>query len=127
DLRGLLAGEHQRFAEIERRLSVDEEASSNLMSIVAHEIRTPLTAIKAYTEAMIDNLANPHAPRERFLGIINDECDRLTRLVSDILDLSRLEAGQRPLRLGRLNLQSLVHETLEGLEPVATARKVQFD
>src|SRR6185295_16227208 len=71
--------------------------ASNLMSVVAHEIRTPLTAIKAYTETLLDSLSNPHTPRERFLGIINDECDRLTRLVSDILDLSRLEAGQRPL------------------------------
>ncbi|HTM57719.1 MAG TPA: HD domain-containing phosphohydrolase [Candidatus Udaeobacter sp.] len=127
ELRRLLREERHRGVRLERRINETEESSSSLMSVVAHEIRTPLTAIKAYTEAMIDNLANPHAPRERFLGIINDECDRLTRLVSDILDLSRLEAGQRPLRLGRLNLQSLVHETLEGLEPVATARKVQFD
>ena len=127
DLRRALRDERHRAVRLERRIKESEEASSSLMSVVAHEIRTPLTAIKAYTEAMLDNLANPHAPRERFLGIINDECDRLTRLVSDILDLSRLEAGQRPLRLGRLNLQSLITETLEGLQPVASARKITFD
>src|SRR5262249_13301999 len=49
ELRGLLAEEHQRLAELEHQLSSDEEASSSLMSVVAHEIRTPLTAIKAYT------------------------------------------------------------------------------
>ena len=127
ELRRALRDERHHGLRLERRVNDSEEASSSLMSVVAHEIRTPLTAIKAYTEAMLDNLSNPHAPRERFLGIINDECDRLTRLVSDILDLSRLEAGQRPLRLGRLNLQNLLHETLEGLQPVANARKISFD
>ncbi|HTK32428.1 MAG TPA: HD domain-containing phosphohydrolase [Candidatus Saccharimonadaceae bacterium] len=119
--------ERQRANQLEQRLNDGEETSSGLMSVVAHEIRSPLTAIKAYTEAMLDNLANPHAPRERFLGIINDECDRLTRLVTDILDLSRLEAGQRPLRLARLNLESLVRETLDGLMPQAKGRQIEFD
>jgi signal transduction histidine kinase len=127
DLRRALREERHQSSRLEQRVNEGEEASSGLMSVVAHEIRTPLTAIKAYTEAMIDNLSNPHAPRARFLGIINDECDRLTRLVSDILDLSRLEAGQRPLRLGRLNLEHLVKETLEGLQPIVAARKITFD
>jgi signal transduction histidine kinase/putative methionine-R-sulfoxide reductase with GAF domain len=126
ELRRQIEGERKRVAALEKRLSEDEETSSNLMSVVAHEIRSPLTAIKAYAEAMLENLSNPHAPRERFLGIINDECDRLTRLVSDILDLSRLEAGQRPLRLARFNLETLVRETLDGLMPAGRARQIRF-
>jgi signal transduction histidine kinase/putative methionine-R-sulfoxide reductase with GAF domain len=109
---------------LEKQRRDGEQASSALMSVVAHEIRSPLTAIKAYTEAMLDHLTNPHAPRERFLGIINSECDRLARLVSDVLDLSRLEAGQRPLRLARFDLERLVKETLEGLMPSAMERKI---
>jgi hypothetical protein len=127
ELRGLLAEEHQRLAELERQLSADEEASSNLMSVVAHEIRTPLTAIKAYTETLLDSLANPHTPRERFLGIINDECDRLTRLVTDILDLSRFEAGQRPLRLSRFDLQRIVQEVADSLHAVARPRQIGIE
>jgi signal transduction histidine kinase/HD-GYP domain-containing protein (c-di-GMP phosphodiesterase class II) len=127
ELRGVLAEEHQRLAELERQLSAGEEASSNLMSVVAHEIRTPLTAIKAYTETLLDSLANPHTPRERFLGIINDECDRLTRLVTDILDLSRLEAGQRPLRLSRFDLQRIVQEVADSLHAVSRPRQVVIE
>ncbi len=123
-LRRELEEERRSVQALEKRHSDDEEASSNLMSVVAHEIRSPLTAIKAYTEAMLDNLSNPHAPRERFLGIINSECDRLTRLTSDVLDLSRLEAGHRPLRLARFDLERLVVETLEGLAPSAMERKI---
>ena len=124
ELRGLLAEEHQRLVELERRKSADEEASSNLMSVVAHEIRTPLTAIKAYTETLLDSLANPHTPRERFLGIINDECDRLTRLVTDILDLSRLEAGQRPLRLTRFELVRVVNEVVDAVDALTAPRQI---
>jgi signal transduction histidine kinase/HD-GYP domain-containing protein (c-di-GMP phosphodiesterase class II) len=120
--------EERRCANnLQRRVSESEEASSSLMSVVAHEIRTPLTAIKAYTEALLENIANPQTPRQRFLGIINEECDRLARLVTDILDLSRLEAGQRPLRLARVQLLELVHETLEGLQPMARSRQATLE
>lgn len=126
ELERQLEDERHRVADLQHRLAGSEETSSSLMSVVAHEIRTPLTAIKAYTEALLDNLHNAQAPRQRFLGIINDECDRLGRLVTDILDLSRLEAGQRPLRLARVPLAELVNETLEGLHPMAHSRQVVF-
>jgi signal transduction histidine kinase len=125
-LRQELGEERRRKDQLERERSQEEEASSNLMSVVAHEIRTPLTAIKAYTEALLENLKNDRAPRERFLGIINDECDRLTRLVTDILDLSKLEAGQRPLRLTRFKLHELITEALESLSPVSQGRQIDM-
>jgi signal transduction histidine kinase len=125
-LRRELESERRRIDQLDRQRAQEEEASSNLMSVVAHEIRTPLTAIKAYTEALLDNLKNDRAPRERFLGIINDECDLLTRLVTDILDLSKLEAGQRPLRLARFKLSELTQETIESLTPLATGRQIDL-
>ncbi len=112
-------------SRLERRLAEGDETASNLMSVVAHEIRSPLTAIKAYAEALLESLRNSQAPRERFLSIINVECDRLSRLVTDILDLSRLESGQRPLRLTRVELETLVREMLEGLQPVLQARRIR--
>jgi signal transduction histidine kinase/putative methionine-R-sulfoxide reductase with GAF domain len=121
-----LEEERHRISELLHRLAGAEETSSSLMSVVAHEIRTPLTAIKAYTEALLDNLNNAQTPRQRFLGIINEECDRLGRLVTDILDLSRLEAGQRPLRLARITLADLAAETIESLTPLAGSRQVAF-
>jgi len=124
DLVQQLDDERHRRAGLEQRLSSEEEASASLMSVVAHEIRTPLTAIKAYTETLLETLDNPHTPRQRFLGIINDECDRLTRLVTDILDLSRLEAGQRPLRLARVELRTVVDEVVAGLTALAKPRHI---
>jgi signal transduction histidine kinase/HD-GYP domain-containing protein (c-di-GMP phosphodiesterase class II) len=124
DLRRDLDHESARRMQLERRIDVDEEASSNLMSLVAHEIRTPLTAIKAYAETLLASLQHPGTPRERFLGIINEECDRLGRLATDVLELSRLEAGQRPLRLARFDLHTMVAEAIAPLEGVARMRRV---
>ena len=70
-LRRELEEEHRAVLALQSRRTNEEEASSNLMSVVAHEIRSHLTSIKAYTEAMLDNLGNHEAPSERFLSIIN--------------------------------------------------------
>ena len=126
ELHRLMEEERTRRVEMERRVHSDEESSASLMALVAHEIRTPLTAIKAYTETLIDTLTNPHTPRERFLGIINEECDRLSRLVTDILDLSRLEAGHRPLRVARTDLGALARDVVESLQPIAALRQVEL-
>lgn len=119
--------ERARRVELERGREVTEETSSVLMSLVAHEIRTPLTAIQAYTETLLQSLANPAAPRERFLGIINDECQRLGRLVTDVLDLSRLESGQRPLRLSRFDLRSLIDEASAPFHGIARVRGIAIE
>ena len=124
DLRRELDEERGRRVRLERRIDVEEETAASLMSLVAHEIRTPLTAIKAYTETLLQSLQNPTTPRERFLSIINDECERLARLVTDVLELSRLEVGQRPLRLARFELRTLVEEALAGCQPAAQVRRV---
>ena len=125
ELQRQLDEERMRRIDLERRQRSGEESSSQLMSLVAHEIRTPLTAIKAYTETLIGTLSDPHTPRQRFLSIINDECDRLSRLVADILDLSRLEAGQRPLRLARVDVANLARDVIESLGPLAHARQIE--
>jgi len=125
DLRRQLEDLRRDNSRLERRVAEGDETASSMMSVVAHEIRSPLTAIKAYAEALLESLRNAQAPRERFLSIINVECDRLSRLVTDILDLSRLESGQRPLRLTRVELETLMREMLEGLQPVLHARRIR--
>lgn len=105
-----------------------DEAKTDLISVVSHELRTPLTAIKAYTETLLDNLENPEFPaRGRFLGIIDEECDRLTRMVNDVLDLSRMDSGKRKLRPERLELRRFVHDLLPTVEPALRSRGLRFD
>jgi len=95
-----------------------EEAKSDLISIVSHELRTPLTAIKAYTETLLDNADASSFPlHRRFLGIIDEECDRLARMVNDVLDLSRMDSGRRRLNVTALSLAKLLEEVAPTVEP----------
>lgn len=125
---GLAVDRIRTHAELEQKTVRLEEASaslrridemkSELISVVSHELRTPLTSIKAYTETLIDNVHNPSfTMHEKFLGIINEECDRLTRIVNDVLDLSRMDSGRRKLKSEPLALDRLLDEVLPTVGP----------
>ena len=94
------AAELQKANDKLTRLSVQKDA---FLSQISHELRTPMTSIRAFSEILRDNGGAPEE-RERFAGIIHDESLRLTRLLDDLLDLSILENGQVNLnfRQGRL-------------------------
>lgn len=124
DLVRALDEERTRVVTAERRLATAQEAASALMAIVAHELRSPLSSIKAYAETLGSNLDNPRAPRGRFLNIIDEECDRLAALVTDVHDLSRLESGECTLRLSTLSLAEFGRELCAALADAAAHRKV---
>jgi signal transduction histidine kinase/putative methionine-R-sulfoxide reductase with GAF domain len=107
-----LALEHERarVAAAERRLAAAQESASGFMSILAHEMRSPLSSIKAYAETLLGNLDNPAAPRKRFLHVIDEEVERLGGLIRDIHDLSRIESGECTLRLASVSLAELGRE-----------------
>ena len=87
-------------------------AQSRFISNVSHELRTPLFNIKSYVETLHD-LGDQLTEEEQkeFLGVANDETDRLTRLVNDVLDLSRLESG-RTIQFEAMNLRPAMEQTL---------------
>src|SRR5437867_8226051 len=132
---GLAVDRIRTHAELEQKTVRLEEASaslrridemkSELISVVSHELRTPLTSIKAYTETLIDNVKNPSfALHEKFLDIINEECDRLTRIVNDVLDLSRMDSGRRRIKSETVDLSQLLDEVLPTVEPQLLARSL---
>ena len=127
DMVRALDEERARVVAAERKLAAAQEAASGLMAIVAHELRSPLSSIKAYAETLAGNLDNARAPRERFLGIIDEECDRLATLVSDVHDLSRLESGECTLRLSTLPLAELGREVCASLAEAAGRRHVTLE
>jgi signal transduction histidine kinase/putative methionine-R-sulfoxide reductase with GAF domain len=123
-LRQSLEEERSRTSAAERRLQAATEATASLMAIVAHELRSPLSSIKAYAETLAGNLDNPRAPRERFLEVIDQECDRLGKLVGDVHDLSRIESGECTLRLSGLTLAELGRDACMRVSDAAARRNV---
>lgn len=99
---------------------------SNFVSAVSHELRTPLTAIRAYVDTLI-GAREGELTQDRlhhFLGIINDESQRLARLIESVLDLSRFDAPGTGLSRQPVDLAELVEETRRILEPVAQVGQV---
>ncbi|MBI9089054.1 MAG: PAS domain-containing protein [Desulfobacterium sp.] len=80
--------------EIQRLLQLDE-MKSEFVSNVSHELRTPLSIIKSYVEAILDQVDPEDFDTQReFLNVVNEETDRLSGLVNDLLDISRIESGK---------------------------------
>jgi len=117
----------RRLEEARSALQRADEAKTELISIVSHEMRTPLTAIKAYAESLLDNMDRPSfAMQEKFLTVINEECDRLARMVNDVLDLSRIDSGRRRLRAEPLTVRAVVADVLPTLAPALAEKALQL-
>src|SRR5688572_7946209 len=82
-----LRGANARLQELDR-------LKDDFISTVTHELRTPLTSIRAFSEILNDNPSLDDAQRTKFLGIIVKESERLTRLISQVLDLAKIESGK---------------------------------
>jgi PAS domain S-box-containing protein len=111
----------------EQRLKELDQMKSAFVSNVSHELRTPLTAIKASADNMLDRLLGDLNEKQvGYLTRIKSNTDRLARLISDLLDLSTIEAGKINLRLMNLPLVALVREAVESLRPVATEKFIHL-
>jgi PAS domain S-box-containing protein len=95
-----------------RDITADHELDrmkSSLVSTVSHELRTPLAAIKGYASTLLaDDVEWDRQSQKEFLTIISDETDRLTSLVNNLLDLSRIEAGSLMLSHDECNIEDLI-------------------
>ncbi len=112
---GTVVGKVKVLRDVTRERELDR-AKSALLSAVSHELRTPLASIKGYvTSLLAEDVSWDEATRREFLSIISQETDRLQRLVSNLLDMSRLEAGALTIRRDAYALADIVHRALRNL------------
>jgi signal transduction histidine kinase len=118
------------FHEIEdksRQLEVASQHKSQFLANMSHELRTPLNAILGYTELMADGAYGE--PSEKMLGILKRlEANgrHLLGLINDVLDLSKIEAGQLVLELSDYSVQDIAQTVRSTLEPLAADKKLAF-
>ncbi len=86
---------------------------------VSHELRTPLTALLGFIETLSGAARDDPAARDRFLGIMSHEANRMTRLVDDLMSLSRVEEDERVRPREHVDLGALLSSVIKGLEPQA--------
>ena len=115
-----LAGEFNAMAG---RVEANDRAMRGFIADVSHELRTPLTAIRGFTQALVDGDV-PEDRRQRSLEVIQDETRRILRMVEQLLDLSRLEAGQQALRPSAVSPRELIDHTADLFEQRADAAGV---
>ena len=102
-----------------------QQTKNDVISLVSHEMRTPLTAIQGMTELLADYDVDPARRREMHLAI-NDEVKRLTRMITEYLDITRLESGATEVRLSPVRVETLVERILLLLDPVAARRGIRL-
>jgi Na+/proline symporter/nitrogen-specific signal transduction histidine kinase len=100
--------EAQRLRAAHAQLQSLDRMKDDFMSSVTHELRTPLTSIRAFAELMRDDPAMDAAQRERFLGLIVGETERLTRLVNQVLDMAKIESGHAQWHDAPVDLPALL-------------------
>jgi signal transduction histidine kinase len=118
------------FREIEeksRELEVASKHKSQFLANMSHELRTPLNAILGYTELILDSVYGETPDKMRgVLERIESNGRHLLGLINDVLDLSKIEAGQLILALGDYSLKNVVHTVFSAVEPLAKEKKLAF-
>ncbi len=109
------------------RLRRLETMRKDFVANVSHELRTPLTAIKGYAETLADRALDDRAAAERFVRIIGAHADRLTRLLSDLLDLSRLESEHVELQWESFPLRPVAAAAFESVGPLIASKELVAD
>ncbi|MDP9293231.1 MAG: HAMP domain-containing histidine kinase, partial [Actinomycetota bacterium] len=93
------------------RLQELDRLKDDFVSTVTHELRTPLTSMRAFAEILLDNPELPADERGRFLRIVIDEIERLSRLINQVLDLSKIESGRADWNMAEVDLKEVIEDS----------------
>jgi PAS domain S-box-containing protein len=104
------------FRDVTAEVEADR-AKTEFVSMVSHELRTPMTSIKGYADLLLMESVGPLTDgQEKFLSIVRSNVDRLTTLVDDLLDISRIESGRLELAARRMRVEEAVDRVLASME-----------
>ncbi|MCA1723505.1 MAG: HAMP domain-containing protein [Thermomicrobia bacterium] len=109
-----------------RRRTADDEARRMLVAAISHDLRTPLASIRAMIEAITDGVVTDAETIGRFHATMGREIRTLSALITDLFELSQLDAGQLALSLAPATISALITEVVEGLAAQAAARDVHI-
>jgi signal transduction histidine kinase len=111
-----------------RELEVASQHKSQFLANMSHELRTPLNAILGYTELMLDSIYGELPDRLRgVLERVHNNGKHLLGLINDVLDLSKIEAGQLKLSIDEYSIKEMVQNVVTAVEPLAAEKKLALD
>jgi signal transduction histidine kinase len=110
----------------ETRLRQLENARRDFTANVSHELKTPLAAIKAYTETLLMGAMDDPDAKERFIQRINEQASRLDNLIRDLLQLTKIQSLPERISLSRLSIFEIVRSSVEEHNQIASKRNVEI-
>ena len=113
--------------EANEQLKELDRLKDDFMSTVTHELRTPLTSIRAFSEILCDNPNLEVEQRNQFSGIILKESERLTRLINNVLDLSKIESGKMEWVLSTIDLKELVEDAITSTGQLFQEKNIRLE
>lgn len=113
--------------QLVERMQRADRIKDEFLSFLSHEVRTPLTSIRSFAEILRESPDIEEGDRQEFLTIIESECDRLTQLCGDLLDLAKIDAGEMPWREEDVDLGEIVRKVQRTTSVLATRRGVHLE
>ena len=116
---------NQQLEKMNEKLKELDLRKSEFVSMVAHELRTPMTSMGGLVDNMLDGLVGALTEKQRFyLNRFKSNLERLTRMIPELLDLSRIEAGQVDVQTKALDVVQLVEPIIESFKPMAREKRI---
>jgi signal transduction histidine kinase len=113
-------------SDLNRQLKLARQ-KTDFVSNVSHELKTPLTSIRMFSELLAEGRVSDTTKQRSYLGIITAETARLTRLINNVLDFARLERGEKKYKFDKCDLASVVKECCETFRPHLEANEFKFE
>ncbi len=109
------------------RLKELDRMKDDFMSMVTHELRTPLTSIRAFSEILRQDPNVELSQRKKFVDIITKETERLTRLINQVLDLSKIESGRAEWHESQVDVREVISDSVTGMEQVFEEKRIRVE
>jgi len=104
-----------------------EEMRADFVTNASHELRTPLAALSGFIDTLQGPAREDVRARERFLGIMHTQANRMARLIDDLLSLSRVELSAHVRPEASIDIVPIIHQVVDGLEALASERQVEIE
>jgi two-component system phosphate regulon sensor histidine kinase PhoR len=118
--------EEAKLESVISELKLLEQVRQDFVANVSHELRTPLSNIKGYAETLLDGALDDKKNAKDFLNIIYKESDRLSKLIDDLLDLSKIESGKMKMVIKPLELRPIAVRVIDILKKFATDKSINI-
>ena len=115
------------FNAMSQQVQASRQSQRDFVANVSHDLKTPLTAIRGFAQALLDGTADTPEARHQAAQVIYDEAGRMYRMVMDLLELARFDAGTAKLKIAPLDMEQLLRRLLERFSPLAEEKAIRLE